>query len=76
MVFPNLAQGHFTLALPPVPEATTAKLVNALGQVVSTRTLKLLASGATVEYATSNLSPGLYTLRVRAGEAAARLAVQ
>lgn len=78
-VFPNPAQGYFTLALPPVSEAATATatLVNALGQVVSTRTLRLLATGATAEYATSSLAPGLYTLRVRAGEttAAVRVAV-
>lgn len=80
VVFSNPAQGHFTLALPPVPAATpaTATVVNALGQVVSTRTLRLLAIDTTVEYATSSLAPGLYTLRVQAGEAAAavRVAVQ
>jgi hypothetical protein len=42
---------------------------------VSTRPLRLLTIGTMVEYTTSSLAPGLYTLRVRAGEAMAAVRV-
>ncbi len=68
-VYPNPAHDRFTLTLPPVAGAAsaTATLLNALGQVVNTRTVALPAAGATAEYATAGLAPGIYTLRLQAG---------
>ena len=65
---PNPTTGAFTLTLPAVPGAATATatLLNALEQVVSTRTLALEATGTTVAYAPAGLAAGVYALRVQA----------
>ncbi|MDO7875263.1 T9SS type A sorting domain-containing protein [Hymenobacter sp. ASUV-10] len=71
-IFPNPAHGQFTVVLPPVAGQTKvqASLLNALGQVVSTRTIGLTAGGATAEYLTTGLATGIYMLRLEAGGAA------
>ncbi len=76
-VYPNPAHERFTLTLPPVAgqQAVRATLVNALGQVVNTRTVALPATGTTAEYATSGLAAGVYALRLTAGNQAATLRV-
>ncbi len=76
-VYPNPAHDRFTLTLPPVAgqQAVRAALVNALGQVVDTRTVALPAAGTTAEYATSGLAAGVYSLRLTAGNQAATLRV-
>ena len=76
-VYPNPAHGSFSLLVPAVPGAAkaTATLLNALGQVVNTRTLALTAGGATTEYATSGLAAGVYALRVAAGNQVATIRV-
>lgn len=76
-IYPNPAHAAFTLTLPPVVSATqaTAMLVNALGQVVDTRTLDLSAGGATMAYSTAGLAAGVYALRLRAGAEMATLRV-
>ena len=43
-----------------------ATLLNALGQVVHTRTIALTAAGATAEFDTHALATGIYTLRLQA----------
>ena len=68
-LFPNPAHGSFSLLLPPVAGAkeVNATLLNALGQVVSARTIALTAAGATAEFNTSALAQGVYMLRLTAG---------
>ncbi|MDO7873163.1 T9SS type A sorting domain-containing protein [Hymenobacter sp. ASUV-10] len=77
LVYPNPAHEQFTLLLPAVAGASqaTATLLNALGQVVSTRTLALSACGATATYATAGLAAGVYALRLQAGKETATLRV-
>jgi parallel beta-helix repeat protein len=70
-LYPNPAHGRFTLEVPAVSGVATVQttLLNALGQVVAQRKLALNAgSGATAEYSTASLAPGVYMLQVRAGE--------
>ncbi len=76
-VYPNPAHDRFTLTLPPVAgqQEVRATLVNALGQVVNTRTLALPATGTTAAYATSGLAAGVYALRLTAGSQTATLRV-
>ena len=59
-VYPNPAPGAFRLVLPASAKAATAQLVNALGQVVSARTL----TGTEAAFSTAGLAPGIYTLRL------------
>jgi hypothetical protein len=68
-VFPNPAQGKFTVLLPPVAgrAAAQAELLNVLGQVVTAKALPLTAPGASAEFETSALARGVYVLRLTAG---------
>jgi len=77
LVYPNPAHSSFTLTLPSVAGATqaTATLLNALGQVVNTRTLALATGGATTTYATAGLAAGVYALRLQAGKETVTLRV-
>jgi hypothetical protein len=66
-LFPNPAHATTTLALPTqlqVPGAS-ATLVNALGQVVRQRTLP---GRATTEFDLTGLAPGVYSVKLQAGE--------
>ena len=69
-VYPNPASATATVRLPGVPGATqaTLTLIDALGRVVRTQPLRLPASGITAEVARTGLAPGLYRLRVQAGD--------
>ncbi|MDQ2769229.1 MAG: carbohydrate-binding protein [Bacteroidota bacterium] len=68
-LYPNPAHGRFTLLLPPLAgqQAVRATLLNALGQVVLTRSIALNAAGATAEFSTLGLAAGVYTLRLQTG---------
>ena len=70
-VFPNPAHESFTVQVPAVPNATSvqAELLNALGQVVRKQSVALPAAGARFTLPTADLATGVYTLRLRAGEA-------
>ena len=65
-LYPNPARGRFTVLLPPLPgqRAVRASLANALGQVVLRRDIELTTAGATAEFVTQGLAPGVYTLRL------------
>ena len=68
-VYPNPAHGRFALALPALPgtAAVQISLLNPLGQPVhAPRPLALTAAGATAEFETAGLVPGVYWLRVTA----------
>ena len=67
-VYPNPAQSSFTLLLPPLAgqHEVHATLLNALGQVMLTRTIGLTAAGATASFDTHLLATGVYTLRLQA----------
>ncbi len=67
-LYPNPAHGSFTVQLPPLAgqREVRASLVNALGQVVLSRTITLTAAGATTEFATQSLATGVYVLRLQA----------
>jgi len=68
-LYPNPAQGRFTLLLPPVAgqKEVKATLLNALGQVVLTRSIALTPAGANSEFNTQALAKGVYVLRLQAG---------
>jgi hypothetical protein len=68
-VAPNPARGSFTLTLPALGSQRTAQatLLNVLGQAVAARTIALTATGATAEFDTRALAPGMYVLRLVAG---------
>ena len=68
-VAPNPARGSFTLTLPALGSQRVAQatLLNVLGQAVATRTIALTAAGATAEFDTHALAPGMYVLRLVAG---------
>lgn len=67
-LYPNPAHGRFTVLLPPLAgqREVRASLLNALGQVVLTRTIALTPAGATAEFAVPALAAGVYTLRLQA----------
>jgi hypothetical protein len=68
-VAPNPARGSFTLTLPALGTQRTAQatLLNVLGKAVASRTIALTATGATAEFDTRTLAPGMYVLRIVAG---------
>jgi hypothetical protein len=68
-VAPNPARGSFTLTLPALGSQRVAQatLLNVLGQAVAARTIALTATGATAEFDTRALAPGMYVLRLVAG---------
>jgi hypothetical protein len=68
-VAPNPAHGSFTLTLPALSgqRVAQATLLNVLGQAVASRTIALTAAGATAEFDTRALAPGMYVLRLVAG---------
>ena len=76
-VFPNPAQGAFTLALPALAGERTAgvTLLNALGQTVYSRTLELNAAGTQARVEVSGLAKGIYTLRVKTSQQTATTSV-
>ncbi|MGI4863425.1 MAG: carbohydrate-binding protein [Janthinobacterium lividum] len=67
-LYPNPAHDSFTVQLPPLAgqREVRASLVNALGQVVQSRTIALNAAGATADFATQGLAAGVYVLRLQA----------
>jgi hypothetical protein len=69
-LFPNPAHGSFTLLLPPMAgqRAVQATLLNVLGQPVASRSIVLNPAGATAEFDTRALAPGVYLLRLTAGD--------
>ncbi|MGI4869544.1 MAG: reprolysin-like metallopeptidase [Janthinobacterium lividum] len=69
-VAPNPARGSFTLGLPALPGQRTvqAALYNVLSQAVAQRTIALTATGATTDFDVSQLAPGVYLLRLTAGD--------
>ena len=66
-LYPNPARGRFTVLLPPLAgqREVRATLVNALGQTLLSRAVLLTAAGATAEFSTRGLPPGVYTLRLQ-----------
>ena len=68
-VYPNPAQGRFTVLVPAVASASAvqAELLNTLGQVVRRQSAALPAAGATLTVETAGLATGVYTLRLQAG---------
>ncbi|GAB2854321.1 T9SS type A sorting domain-containing protein [Hymenobacter ruber] len=70
-VYPNPAHESFTVRVPAVANATSvqAELLNALGQVVRRQSAALPAAGASLLIPTTDLATGVYTLRLRAGDA-------
>ncbi|MDO7848995.1 FG-GAP-like repeat-containing protein, partial [Hymenobacter sp. M29] len=79
-VYPNPAHDRFSVLVPAVAGATQvqATLLNALGQVVGTKSAAATATGARLGFETSGLAPGVYTLRLRVGGAtlAKRVVIQ
>ncbi|MDO7886212.1 DUF4394 domain-containing protein [Hymenobacter cheonanensis] len=79
-VYPSPAHGTATLVLPQAlrgNSASTVQLLNALGQVVLTKTVAA-GSGLTVELPLAGIAAGIYTVRAttEAGIVAKRLVVQ
>ena len=70
-VYPNPAQGRFTVLVPAVAGAATvqAELLNALGQVVLRQTVAQNTAGAGFTVNAAGLATGVYTLRLHAGNA-------
>ena len=67
-LYPSPAHQRFTLSVPAGNlHAASARLLNALGQVVRTRQLNLPAAGGTTDFDVSNLAVGVYSLELRAG---------
>ena len=68
-VAPNPSHGSFSLTLPALgtQRVAQATLLNVLGQAVATRTIALTATGATADFDTRALAPGMYVLRIVAG---------
>jgi len=68
-LYPNPAQGAFTVLLPAIAGATTvqADLLNTLGQVVRHQQASLAADGTRLAFETVGLAAGVYTVRLQAG---------
>lgn len=68
-IYPNPAHGSFTVTVPTVAGATQvhAELMNALGQVLRQQSAALPASGASFVVPATELAPGVYVLRLQAG---------
>ena len=67
-LYPSPAHQRFTLSVPAGNlHAASARLLNALGQVVRTRQLNLPAAGGTTDFDVSNLAVGVYSLELKAG---------
>ena len=80
-LFPNPAHHAAEVVLPALPRTAQAQLtlLNAVGQQVLTKTVPLAGSSETrTQLDLTGVAPGLYTLRVAAGEQSAsqRLAVE
>ncbi|MDO7852185.1 hypothetical protein [Hymenobacter convexus] len=68
-VWPNPARAAATVRVPAVPgAAATLTLADGLGRVVRTLQLSLSGLGTTAELPLLGLAPGLYHLRVQAGD--------
>ncbi|MFD1468306.1 ice-binding family protein [Hymenobacter caeli] len=65
-LYPNPAQGSFTLMLPAELGRTpvSVQVVNQLGQLVSERSVAMTAAGASARFDVSALAPGVYSLRL------------
>ncbi len=69
-LYPNPAHQAFTLSVPAGSlHAASAKLINALGQVVQTRQLNLPAAGGDIAFDVSRLAAGVYSLELKTGDA-------
>ena len=67
-LYPNPAHQAFTLNVPAGSlHAASAKLINALGQVVQSRQLNLPAAGGTTAFDVSRLAAGVYSLELKTG---------
>lgn len=68
--YPSPAHDVLNLSLPALPSASAAQvtLFNTLGQPVQTSQLKLRSGGTEAQLDLGGVRPGLYTLRVAAGE--------
>ena len=67
-LYPNPAHQGFTLRVPAGSlAASSARLLNALGQVVQSRQLSLPAAGGTTAFDVSRLAAGVYSLELKTG---------
>lgn len=67
-LYPNPAHQSFRLDVPAGSlHNATAKLINALGQVVLTRELSLPTAGGSADFDVSRLATGVYSLQLKAG---------
>jgi|GEM_PF-581512 len=69
-LFPNPAHRSFTLLVPAEMGSApvTVKVINQLGQLVSTRTVAMTAAGATSQFEVSGFAPGVYSLHLSSGK--------
>ncbi|RYU79125.1 FG-GAP-like repeat-containing protein [Hymenobacter persicinus] len=68
-LYPNPAHDQVTLQLPPASGVVTVEVLNVLGQAVAAPTVGRPAADGTLSVALQNLAPGVYAVRVRAGDA-------
>ena len=68
-IYPNPATGAFKVQVPAITGATQveARLYNTLGQETARQATALPTTGALLDFNTTALAPGIYTLRVQAG---------
>ena len=69
-IAPNPAHSSFTLTLPALAGQRTvqATLLNVLGQAVVRRTIALTGASTSADFDTRALAPGVYMLRLQAGD--------